>query len=199
LNLTTTSVTMTPLASRGIALAILIALVGVLYLGVAAPLVDRYDNARQSIVQLQTALERYQRVGRELAPRQAELDALKRQQGNQEGYLEGASETLLAAQIQNRIKLLVDQVHGDLQSTQALPAENDGKLRRIVVRGQMLVTLAGAQRVFYELESATPLLFLDNVEMRVRPTERRLGVAAVGEPLLDVSFDVQGYSRGAKP
>jgi general secretion pathway protein M len=198
LNLTTMNLTMTPVASRGLALAILLALIGVLYYGVAAPLFESYEAARQSITQLQAALERYQRLGRELAPRQAELAALKQQQVTQEGFLEGASETLLAAQIQNRIKTFVEQAHGELQGTQVLPAENEGKLRRIIVRGQMLVTLPAAQRIFYGLESASPLLFLDNVDMRVWVSVRRHADPANQEVTFDIKFDVVGYTRGAK-
>ena len=192
------NLTMTPRASRGLAFLILLALIAVFYFGAIAPLLERHDAARGSLTQLQAALERYQRVGRELAPRQAKLAALKQQQVTQVGFLEGASETLLAAQIQNRVKGLVEQAHGELQSTQVLPAVSEGKLRRIAVRGHMLVTLSAAQRIFYGLESATPLLFLDNVDMHVQIAGRQPGELSEREVVLDITFDVDGYSRGAK-
>ena len=178
----------------------LLALIAVIYYGVAAPLFAQYQAARQSTTQLHMALERYQRLGRTLAPRQAELVALKQEQAAEQGFLEGASETLLAAQIQNRIKTLVEQVHGELQSTQALPTETEGKLRRIVVRARMQVTLPGAQQVFYGLESDSPLLFLDNLDMRAHVAERRRDRGAPGsdDSMLDLRFDVYGYVRGAK-
>jgi len=55
--------------------------------------------------------------------------------------------------------------------------------------------MAAAQRVFYGVESATPYLFLDNVVMNARVGLRRRGEAD-DDPLIDVQFDVFGYTRG---
>ena len=54
---------------------------------------------------------------------------------------------------------------------------------------------AALQRVFYDLESATPFLFLDNVEIRSRPARRASGPE--DDPILEVRFDLYGYMRRA--
>lgn len=186
---------LSPPVSRALAFALLLALIGGVYYGVVAPLLDRYASTEASIAQLQDTLARYQRAARELTPRQAELAALKQRQSAQDGFLQGANDTLVAAQIQNRIKSLADSSHAELRSTQVLPAQDEGKLRRITVRGQISTTLPAALQVFYGLESAYPLLFLDNVDLRARPIELR-NRNAVGEPdLIDLQFDVYGYTR----
>jgi hypothetical protein len=70
-------------------------------------------------------------------------------------------------------------------------------MRRIAVRGQMSSGLAAAQSVLYELESASPYLFIDNLNMRARGADRRAdGVEA--DPILDVRFDIYGYVLAAK-
>jgi general secretion pathway protein M len=79
----------------------------------------------------------------------------------------------MAAAIQNRIKALVEAARGELKSVQILPAQADGHLRRITVRGQMSMTIEAAQRVFHDLEGAEPLLFLDNLDIRSRDDPRR--------------------------
>lgn len=188
---------LSPPLKRALAVAILIGLIGGVYYGVVRPLLDNYNDRRASIEQLQDNLARYQRAARDLAPRQAELAALKQRQSAQDGFLQGANDTLVAAQIQNRIKSLADATKGELRSTQVLPSQDEGKLRRITVRGQMSTSLAGALRVFHGLESASPLLFIDNVDMRARPAQLRDRTAAVNTDVIDLQFDVYGYTHAS--
>jgi len=189
---------LSPPISRSLALALLLCLVAILYLGVAQPLIDSYTAARGSVGELQDMLQRYRRAARDLGPRQAELTALKQHQPAQEGFLEGANDTLLAVQIQNRIKALADASRAELRSSQVLPPQDEGKLRRISVRGQVSTTLAGAQRLFYGLEAATPLLFIDNVDLRARPADPRDRNDTAVSNTIDLQFDVYGYARGNK-
>jgi len=186
---------LSPPVSRLLACAILVGAIAGLYYGIVRPLVDNYAATRASVEQLQDALLRYQRAARDLAPRQAELAALKQRQSAQDGFLQGANDTLVAAQIQNRIKALSDATKGDLRSTQVLPAQDEGKLRRITVRGQMSTTLSAVLRVFHGLESAYPLLFIDNVDLRARPTQLRDRGAVASADVIDLQFDVYGYTR----
>lgn len=187
---------LSPALSRSLAVAILLAVIGGLYYGIVRPILDNYNETQASIEQMQDTLERYQRAARDLAPRQAELAALKQRQSAQVGFLQGANDTLVAAQIQNRIKSLADTTKSELRSTQVLPSQDEGKLRRIIVRGQMSTTLAGALGVFHDLEAASPLLFLDNVDLRARPAQLRDRAAtAVNTDMMDVQFDVYGYTH----
>ena len=188
---------LSPAVSRFLAFAILIGAIAGFYYGIVRPLVDDYAATGASIEQLQDALARYQRAARDLAPRQAELAALKQRQSAQDGFLQGANDTLVAAQIQNRIKALSDATKGDLRSTQVLPAQDEGKLRRITVRGQMSTTLPAVLRVFHGLESAYPLLFIDNVDLRARPTQLRDRGASANADIIDLQFDVYGYTRAS--
>jgi len=185
---------LSPPVSRALALAVLIVALAGLYFGIIAPLADGYSATRDSIAQLEDSLQRYQRAANELAPRQAELAALKQRQPAQEGFLQGSNDTLVAAQIQNRIKSLADAAHSELRSTQVLAAQDEGKLKRITVRSQMSATIVGVQRVIYGLESAMPMLFLDNVDLRARPADPRDRSGATADTI-DVQFDVYGYTK----
>jgi hypothetical protein len=189
---------LSPPVSRCLALAILFCFVAILYFGVAQPLIDRYAAARASVSELQNMLERYRRAARDLGPRQAELAALKQHHSTQDGFLEGANDTLLAVTIQNRIKALADASHAELRSSQVLPPQDEGKLRRISVRGQVSTTLAGAQRLFYGLEATAPLLFIDNVDLRARPADPRDRADPAVSDTIDLQFDVYGYAQGGK-
>jgi general secretion pathway protein M len=189
------SVTLPPPTSRALALLILLAAVAIVYLGVVAPLLDDYATTQQSTEDMRAAIERYQRVGGELVRRRAEL-AARQQRQTSEGFLQGTNEALVAAQIQNRLKALVESARGELRSTQVIPGQDEGKYRRVTLRAQMALDLAGAQRVFYGIETASPLLFIDNLDMRSRLGERRRDRGE--ETTLDIRLDVYGYMRGTK-
>jgi general secretion pathway protein M len=188
---------LSPPIRRALAIAILIVLVAALYLGVVQPLVDNYLADRQSIAQLQDAVAKYRRAAEELPARQAQLAALERDPASAAGFLQGTNDTLMATQIQNRIKSLSDQAKVDLRTSQVLPSANEGKLKRIAVREQLTGTIGGILAVFHGLEAAgAPSLFLDNLSLRTRPVAARPNAPAADE-VIDVQFDVYGYTHGA--
>ncbi len=191
------TMTMTPLVSRILALAILLGLVGVAYAGLVQPVIDDFRATRQSIDETGAAIARYRKVGDELASRRAALAALTQRQASSAGFLQGTNDSLVAAQIQNRLKTIVEAAHGELKSTQVLPVQEEGRYRRVTIRGQMHLQLPAAQQVFYGIETASPLLFLDNLNIRTAVAERRRDRASPPSSL-DVRFDIYGYIRNPK-
>jgi general secretion pathway protein M len=187
-----------PRASRALAVLILLGAIAVVWLGALKPLFDDYQATRQSIADDEAALARFRRVAAELPHRRAALAALRQRQAASEGFLQGTNEALVAAQIQNRLKALVEAAHGELKSTQVLPVQEEGKYRRITLRAQMTLDTAATQQVVYGIETASPLLFLDNLDLRVHIGGDRHRDRANPDPPLDVRFDVYGYMRGGK-
>jgi general secretion pathway protein M len=184
---------LTPRASRALALGILAALLLLAFFGFVSPLLDTYRQASSSAEQYRVALEHTRHAGSDLAGLRAELARLKEHQASAVGFMQSSNSSLAAAELQNRIKSSVEAAHGELRSTQILPAREEGAFRRISIRGQIAVNTAALQRVFYDLESASPFLFLDNVEIRSRPARRSGG--AEDDPILEVRFDLYGYLR----
>ncbi|HEY3919305.1 MAG TPA: type II secretion system protein GspM [Stellaceae bacterium] len=188
---------LSPPFHRALALAILGALLLGCYYAVIQPLIDAYATDRTTVAQLQGVLARYQHAARELPTQQGELAALKQRQENADGFLQGSSDTLIAAQIQNRIKASVDAAKAELKSSQVLPAERDGKLKRIAVRDQVSATTADLLAIFHDLEAQSPLLFLDNVTMQVRLMALRDRNDPGSGEVIDVQFDVYGYTNAS--
>lgn len=187
-----------PAASRLLAVLILLGAIGLIYLGGVEPLLDDYRGTRAAIADREAAIARFRRVAAELPQRRAQLAALRQRQAASEGFLQGTNDALVAAQIQNRIKALVEAAHGELKSTQVLPVQDEGKYRRITIRVQMMLNTEAAQRVLYGVETASPLLFLDNLDLRTHAGADRRRERAAEDPALDVRLDVYGYMRGGK-
>jgi general secretion pathway protein M len=191
------TLTLSPLLRRLAAVAILLLLAGGTYLLLVAPLLAQYAENCDTVEQLSAVLARYQAAGQQLGAREAALSSLKRSDATQGGFLTGANENLIAANIQTRIKALAEGARGELKSTQILPSQDEGKLRRIVVRAQLSGTLEAAQKVFYGLEAGAPFLFLDNLTINARSVSRRRAEPEE-DPLLDIQFDAYGYARNTK-
>lgn len=188
------AMSLSPPLSRALALALLAIVLLLVYLFAIEPLVDEIADARSATVRLHDAVERTDAVERKLVQLKAELARLKEHQTSAVGFIAGANESLAAAELQNRIKTSVEAAKGELRSTQPLQARDEGAFRRISIRGQIAVKLPALQRVFYELESSTPFLFLDNIEIRTQATYQ-INATNSADPELDVRFDLYGYMR----
>jgi hypothetical protein len=184
---------LSPGVRRAAALALLVA---VLFLGWSAavePLLESYQEAQATIQRLRPAIERGGAEG-DLADLKDKVDRLKSQRNEATGLLASGNESIAAAQLQARLKTITDSAKGELKSTQILAPRDDGNFRRITIRGQIAGSLAAVQRILYELESSSPYLFLDNVEIRVATGPAR-GTADAAATGLDLRLDVSGYLR----
>ena len=179
--------------SRMLALALLAAVIAIPVLTVVVPLREDYAATTARIAENRLALDRYRRIALRLPRQRVELAALRERQAKQDGFLAGDNETLIGAELQNRVKTVVETAQGELRSTQVLPPRDDGGYRQIPVRVEMTGDLPVVQAILYRLEAATPVLFLDDVELRGHPMDRRDG--SDEDPPLDLSFEVYGYVR----
>lgn len=186
---------LSPPFQRALAVTILVAAIAAIYYVVAQPLIDAYTANRTAVAERREVLVRYRRTAREFPARQHELAALKQGQAKTDGFLEGTSDTLIATQIQNRVKTLANAAKTELKSSQVLPAEPDGKLKRIAIRSQISTTTAGLLAIFHDLEAQSPSLFLDNVTLQARSLPLRDRSDPGSGEVIDVQFDVYGYSH----
>jgi general secretion pathway protein M len=184
-----------PLVGRGLAVLLLLIVVMTVLVAMVFPIIDSLADADRSNEEYRKALAHSRRLEFDLKNLAAQLVELRQVQSSQSGFLQGANESLATAQLQNRIKNLVETGGGELRSTQVLPVRDEGKFRRIIVRGQMAANTAALQRIFYDIESASPYLILDNIDIRARPSPR-LQDAFPEDTMLDVRFDLYGYVRG---
>jgi hypothetical protein len=184
-----------PLASRGLAVGILLLLAGLIYTALIAPLLEDYAATRQQITQYTVLAERYRRLAEALPARRAMLASLKQSAAGEAGLITSANETLAGAELQSRIKSIVEAAQGELKSTQVLPVQRDGDFRRVGVRTEMSMTLPAAQQVLYQIEATAPWLFVDNLDIHSHEAERRQD-RNTDIIVLEMSFDVSGYMRG---
>ena len=113
-------------------------------------------------------------------------------------YLPQFAPALAAADLQQRVKAVVEAVGGTLRSTQALPPVEEGNAVKVAVNATVSGDTESLQKILYDLESQTPLLFIDNLDVSAREIRQRLPngrLADYTRVQLNIQFEVSGYLR----
>ena len=108
---------------------------------------------------------------------------------------------MVAAELQSSVSGIVKRNQGDLLSIQILRGQQEGPLQTAPVRVQFSAELEAVMDILYDLESARPYLFIDNLQVRTGRVARRVRTVRGrgAEPIVEQLFvicDVYGYVRG---
>jgi general secretion pathway protein M len=180
-----------PLLRRALALGLLLAAFYGAY-GLMHPVYAAYADDVAAIAQLEHALARYRSASQDLPALERQLLDIERQPTAQAGYLAGSDVDIAAATLQDHLKRLIRRAGGEIKSSLVLPNRMESARHRIGARTQIVASLAPLQRILHDIETMTPLLFVDALEVRVISRPRQ---PADEEPLLDIRFDVSGFVR----
>ena len=184
---------LSPAVSRLLALTLLAAAALGVWAGIVEPVKARFAELDATIVQSRDLLARHKRIAVERRQLEAELALLRETQSTAGRLIEADSIELAAAGVQNKLSALAQANDAELKSTQILPADDGETFRKVAVRVTMMADTAAAQAVFYALETATPYLFLDRLDLR--GPKRRSRNRQKEQGLLQLRFDVYGYMR----
>jgi general secretion pathway protein M len=185
------------LLARVLALALLGAAVAGGYMLVVVPVLDAYRGTTEAIEQAEILLQRQRALAAQRPLLMTRIEEEREQADAIAGYLEGPSDALAAAQLQDRLKAVVEAAGGELRSTRILPAEAveaSPGTRRAALQVQMIVTVEGLAEVLYGLEAGQPYLLIDQLSVRNQRERRRRG-EAVPETMLDVDLRLSGFVR----
>lgn len=171
---------------------------GALYLLVDRGMIDRYSYYQTHLEQQQDRLEQLERMAASREPIQQLIAGILQDRNAAAQYLPQSAPPLAAAELQQRVKAVVEAAGGTLRSTQALPPAEEGSAVKVTVNASMTGDTESLQKILYELESQTPLLFLDNLDVTARENRPRLPsgrLANYSRMQLNVQFEVSGYLR----
>jgi general secretion pathway protein M len=185
------------LLARAVALVLLAAAVAGAWLLVVVPVLDAWRENADAIEQAETLLQRQRALAAQRPLLIARIEEEKEQAEAVAGYLRGPSDALAAAQLQDRLKAVVEAAGGELRSTRILPAEAveaSPGTRRTALQVQMIVTIEGLAEILYGLEAGQPYLLIDELSVRNQRERRRRGEPEL-EPRLDVNLRLSGFVR----
>ena len=183
-----------PTGRRGQALAVGVTVLAavLLWLGAVSPLLDWYGDRAETLRQRQVLTARMASVAASEASLRQQIQASTTEPRS--AVLEGATEAIAAATLQQRVQEMADRAGVRLSSTEALPVEQAGAYRRI--RLHVAVTGPWAQLVnlFSAIAVATPRMLVDDLSLGASTT---LTTEAV-KPL-DAAFTVIALYPGKAP
>lgn len=102
---------------------------------------------------------------------------------------------IIAANLQKKLKTIVESNGGNLVSTHAITGKDDGGHAKVTIKVHMQVDMNALQAVLYNLTTNKPLLFIDNILIQRRHVSRKRKNKNSGKG--EVRFDVTGYLDSA--
>lgn len=189
--------TLTPLQSRALAVALLLALLALIAVLIYLPWQKAHRHYDTAIEDLLDRTARYQRIAAQRQTIEANIARIKRQDGSRH-YLKASAPALAAAEVQQIAQAIIESNELKLESTQIAAHKDDDLRRKIVVSFQLRGPLPAVQKTLYELETATPYLFVDKLLLR-SSVGRDFRSAPGAEPDVLVQFDLYAFALIPKP
>jgi general secretion pathway protein M len=184
-----------PLVSRLLALGLLVLVIAVAWMVFVGPLQAAFDAQESRIERATELLERYERALENEPNLRAEIEGLRQSDGTPDPFLKGQSTQIIAANLQNRIQTLVAGEPGDIRSIQVLPESEEDGFEKIGLRVTLTAGIPTMQKIFYDIESSVPALFIDNLDVRTNIRRRRRNEESTNR--VQIRFDVFGYRKQA--
>jgi Tfp pilus assembly protein PilO len=197
----------TGIPGRCLALALLLAMLGLAYVVVAVPVVEIYSEREAALAQRRMLEPRLRAAAEEVPGLRVRLAELQASTSNRKITIDGSTDAIASANLQSRIDELATSVGVTVASTEGLAPENRGAYRRIGLRialngeyDNVLALLAG-------IEKAAPPLVIDNLQIHARlqamammqsPLMQRSPVAPAATRL-DAALEVYGFRRQETP
>ncbi len=178
--------------SRGLALLILagaLVLVWIIFLG---PLTNILFGESNDVEHSLDQLAHYEGLADARPHVEAELKEMQQRNATMSGLVEGNSAALAAAQVQSEVKAIVDRNGGTVLSSQNMPTSLTDNFEKIEIQYDLTLPPASLKNVIYQIETHTPYLFLDNVNMRM-PENWGAQDPGAAPPSMEIQFLVRGY------
>lgn len=183
---------------RWLAVGLLCSVIFILGALIFMPWYNAVNNIRDDIEDLTFRIKRYERV---IASRDEVLREVEkgRKEINALGYFYTQETTsLAAAELQKRIKDIVQRAGGEITSTQVLPHKEEEDLLRVAVKVKLSGDMEMLRSLLYDIDIEKPLISIDNLSITPKAKRRMRGARkAVESGEVIVSLDVSGYMRKA--
>ncbi len=148
------------LLERTLALGLLIVVMLMAWFGVAQPVYSDFIREREQIATDQDNLQRFGAIAGKLQEYQDDLNRQRQNPKLNQAVFRADSGTLAVADLQQRVKSVVEGQGGSLVSTQVLEMVPQAPFTQIKINVRMLLNVPVLQQVLYDIESQSPYLMV---------------------------------------
>jgi len=125
----------------------------------------------------------------------AQLATLRQDIASSPGALSTSPATLAQSQLQQSLESLISGNGGSIRSTQLQPVDPGGGFAPIAIQHDLIVPMSKLQTLVYAIESHSPYLFLDNVQIAANQAWQASNT--IQDPQLTVHWTIRAYRFGA--
>jgi general secretion pathway protein M len=185
--------------SKTTAIMLLVITVLLVYLLVFHWFILRHWGYVEEIGDLRSQLNRFQTVATQRESLQARLNQIRNSQKDADLFLKEAEFDEAAAAMSGRIGVMVRTQADDscqIVSQQPLRPRVQERFRKVTVNIRMRCDAEDFLQVLYGMETGTPLMLVDDLNI-IRPRTRRRtrGAQINTNTMLDIRFNVSGYLK----
>jgi Tfp pilus assembly protein PilO len=188
------------LPGRVLALSLTLVAVAAAYLLVVAPVLGLYADRASQLSTREMLRDKIVAVAAELPQLRARASELSATSAAQQATLQGSSDPIAMANLQNRVEELATSAGAAVSSTETLPPEIRDYYRRIGLRVALNGSYESLMTFIAGLETSTTPLIVDNLQ--IHTIQSRAGSSQIVR--LDAAVDVYGFrlndqSSGSRP
>jgi general secretion pathway protein M len=185
-----------PQTQRWLAVGLLAFVVLLVSLVFILPIISKGLELNETKENLAFTLKKYEQILAGKGAIVGNIAAIKQQHQDQGYFNNQGTSALASAQMQEFIKQAIVQAGGQLSSTQVLPSASKDKFNRITVSVRMTGNSEILRAVLYRLETSTPLIVIDQLDIRPMRSIRNRQTRQI-EPSngLNVNFQAIGFMR----
>jgi general secretion pathway protein M len=182
------------LPGRFLALALTFVVALAAYALVVAPLLGVYSDRSLLLANRELLRDKIAAVAAELPQLRARANELSTTSDAQQTTLQGSSDPIAMANLQNRVEELATSAGASISSTETLPPEIREYYRRVGLRVVLNGSFPSLMTFLSGLETSTTPLIVDNLQ--IHSVQSRAGSTQVAR--LDAIVDVYGFRVDAK-
>jgi general secretion pathway protein M len=182
-----------PAMRRGLALAILLTVIVLVWSAAIRPLIGLSADRRADIAELSAQLVHLEALIARQPELQRQARAREEQLAAAGGLWRGASATAIAAVVQDLLRKAVEAGGGRIKSSSEAHETGEHGFRRITVHFSIEGTLDTITRTLAAIETARPALFEDQVAIAALDS-----ADANAPPVVHFDLDISGYLAGPR-
>ncbi|MCW5590728.1 MAG: type II secretion system protein M [Burkholderiales bacterium] len=148
-----------------------------------------YDDVLEDI---DRRLVRYERLAAARPALEKKLEAV-RAVGSRKYFLKAGAASLSAAEIQDKVRQLVEGNGGRIISVQPVAPRDEGRFRQVTVTIQANANIMALRRILLQLETSEPYVFVDALVVRAQ-VPPGFKPAPGMEPDMFVQLDITGFA-----
>ncbi len=161
------------------------------YLIIIQPALKIRINNAERIDNLSFQLNKFSTTKAQIEQLKEEIKNITEHDVNKGNFLEGKAPAIIAANLQKKLKTIIETNGGNLVSTHAITGKEDDSYPKVTIKVHMQVDMKALQAVLYNLTTNKPLLFTDNLLIQSRQSSSKRKNRNSGQ--IEVRFDVTGY------